>query len=125
MRVGCRRIVPTIVVAVLLAAPADSRDLASRASLSGMAAVGQLIVSVTGRSKGDEDALRLLIERRLENAGISIDSGLASRLVATVTGSRDTSSSGLRYFTYAIKLSLQEPVQSQRAPRTTFRGVTW
>jgi hypothetical protein len=110
---------------LFVASPAQSSELPGRASLADLRVVGQVIVTVSAGSTGDETALRQMIERRLENAGIALDPMANTQLVANVDRARDTSTTGQRHFSYSISLSFQEPVRTERSPRTTFRATTW
>lgn len=118
-------------VALLLAAPLlsastlQSADLPGRASLAELHAIGQIIVTMSAGSTGDENALRQVIEKRLANTGIAIDPAVGTQLVVNVDVARDTSTGGQKHFSYLISLSFQEPVRTERLPHTTFRGTTW
>lgn len=114
-----------LAVTLLATTVVHSGELPDRASLADLHAIGQIIVTVSGGSDWDRETLREVIERRLESAGIAIDPMERSQLVADVSVARDTSPSGLRHFSYLISLSLEEPVRTERVPRTTFRGTTW
>jgi hypothetical protein len=115
---------PVIGAALLIAVPIHGAGLPTRASLAGLKAIGQIVVTVSGRSKGEEAALRQVVEKRLEDAAISIDPSLSTQLVVDVAGSRDTSSDGVPHFLYLITLSFQEPVRTERT-RTALRATTW
>ena len=110
--------------ALLIAVPIDGAGLSARASLAGLTAIGQIVVTVSGRSQGEETAVRRVVEKRLEDGGVSIDPSLSTQLVVDVAGSRDTSSDGVPHFLYLITLSFQEPVRTERT-RTTLRAATW
>lgn len=114
-----------LALALLSTAVAHSGELPGRASLAELHAIGHIIVTVAAGSNGDEAMLRRAIEERLESAGTATDPMLDTQLVADVSVAHDTSPSGQRYFLYRISLSLQEPVRTERIPRTTFRGTTW
>jgi hypothetical protein len=121
-RIGMSLVVAAIVVSAVVA---EGSDLAPRVSLAGVATIGQVVVSVSGRTKAEQATLRQFVESRLETGGIGVDPSLASRVVASISSERTTSSSGLRHFAYSVRLSFQEPVRSVRLPRTVFLGTTW
>jgi hypothetical protein len=83
------------------------------------------VVVVPASVGGHERALRETIERRLEAARIAIDPNVRSRLVAKVVVARDTSATGLRHYSYSIKLLFEEVVRTVREPRTTLYATTW
>lgn len=123
-----QRLAPTACVLGALLSPAaqlHAGGLPSRASLAGVSSVGEVGVSVAGRSKTDEARLREVVERRLENAGIAIDSSQHTQLAITVTLHRNRSDAGVQYFFYTTTVSFREPVRNSRTPRTTLVSSTW
>jgi hypothetical protein len=125
MRAISMRIPLLLVAALFPASPLQSGELPGRASLADLHAIGQIIVTMSAGATGEENTLRQVIEKRLGNAGIAIDPTEGTQLVANVDVARDTSTSGQKHFAYLISLSLQEPVRTERVPRTTFRATTW
>lgn len=114
-----------VCVVLLPVGRAHAAGLSYRASLAGIQGVGKVIVTVSAASKASETEIQQLVEGRLESAGIAIDPTLDTHLVAEVEVTRDTSNQGHRHYTFLISLSLQEPVRTTRAPRSTFRATTW
>ena len=112
-------------VALLATSTLHSSDLPDRASLAELHAIGQIIVTMSAGSPESENALRQVIERRLDGAGIAIDPKESTKLVANVEVTRATSPTGQKYVSYLILLSFREPVSTERVPRTTFLGTTW
>jgi hypothetical protein len=100
-------------------------ELPGRAPLAEVHAIGQVVATMSSGSTADETAVRQMIERRLVAAGITVDPSLDTQLVAAVDVSRDTSLTGQKHVTYAVSLSFQEPVRTERAPHTAFLGTTW
>jgi hypothetical protein len=125
IRMTLKHGVSLFALALLAPGPVHSLDLSARASLAELRVIGGIVVTMSAGSKRDEDALRQVIEKRLEGAGIGIDSAERRQLVANVDIARDTSTTGQKHFSYLIALSFQEPVRTERTPRTTFRGKTW
>jgi hypothetical protein len=119
------RLTVMIAMGVLAGTPLVAGTLPSRASLAGISAIGQVVLSAEGRSSEEAAALRQVVEKRLESGGIALDRSLDSWLVASVTRTRDRSSAGVQHFVYVVRLSLQEPARAARAPRMVFRAITW
>ena len=113
------------VMIVLVAVGTEGRELALRASLAGVSTIGQVVVSVSGRTQAEEAMLRQVVEARLEAGGIRVDPSLPTRVVASINSERSTSSSGLRHFAYLVRVSFQEPVRCIRMPKTVFVNTTW
>ncbi len=110
---------------LLPARAAQSSELPDRPSLAGVRAVGQIIVTMAAGSRENVNAVRQVIERRLEAAGIAIDPTQSARLVADVQVARSTSPSGEKLISYLVGVAFQEPVRVERSPGTIFMGTSW
>jgi hypothetical protein len=116
-----KRVVLPAAVALLLSVSLQGGQLPERASLAGLTSVGQVVVA----ADRDQEALREVVVTRLETAGINIDPSAHTRLVVSVFPNHSTARDGLKYYSYYIALSFEEPVQAVRRPGKLFRTVTW
>jgi hypothetical protein len=120
-----RMVAAGIVVGAAVTPAAAVDPERSSVPLRGLVTLGRVVVTASDGTV-DEAVLREAVERRLVQAGLTVDGASPVDLIVNVSAERRRSEDGHCTFErFMVSLALREPVSIDRAPGEVFPATTW
>ena len=93
--------------------------------LTGLTSIGSIVVTAASDTIPEAE-VRLIVEQRLERAGLTVDGNPGSTLIVNVTADRNRSDTApCQFGNFRVMVTLREVVTVQRAPERSFEAITW